>query len=459
MKIKSVEKLSFGLPERYPMTRVETYQNRIKIVVQKMHEQSINFLILYSDREHSANQEFLIGVGPRFEESLLIISDTEELILLHGNECAFLAPDTDLNVQMKLFQDFSPMGQQRNNSQNLMEIFKEIGIKRGSSVGVVGWKSYQQKLFPNQKSIIDVPTYIIDDLRTLIGDVNKVSNEGNIFYNPDNGLRIICSSDEIAQFEYSARVVSNAVQTFLDKLEINKSERSFEKYLDSFGLPLSCHKMISFGDKVKRGLTSPGDGLSQIGTPAMVALGVSGALTARAGMLAHENKELHENIQSFYEEFSANYWISIITWYENLKIGASGGEIFSKVSEKINSKLFNLMLNPGHNLHIEEWSNSIFSYGNEATLKSGMVLQSDLIPVSNGPFCYSNAEDGVAIGDEALRNELRQKYPEMWNRILSRKEFIHKALGIQLDDSVLPLSDMCCYYAPYMLSPEAIYVK
>jgi hypothetical protein len=88
-----------------------------------------------------------------------------------------------------------------------------------------------------------------------------------------------------------------------------------------------------------------------------------------------------------------------------------------------------------------------------------MVLQSDLIPISKGPFCYSNAEDGVVLADEGLRLEIQNKYPEMWERINLRKAFLREKIGIALHDSVLPISDTCGIYAPYALENDLVYVK
>lgn len=117
------------------------------------------------------------------------------------------------------------------------------------------------------------------------------------------------------------------------------------------------------------------------------------------------------------------------------------------------------MLNPGHNLHIEEWSQSIFSPDDNSEIRSGMILQSDLIPISAGPFCYSNAEDGVAVADVALRREIEFKFPDMWTRINKRKDFLKNQIGIELDESILPLSDTCALYAPYILAFDKCYTK
>jgi hypothetical protein len=80
-----------------------------------------------------------------------------------------------------------------------------------------------------------------------------------------------------------------------------------------------------------------------------------------------------------------------------------------------------------------------------------MALQSDLIPVSMGPFCYACVEDGVVLGDEELRGGLARSFPSVWRRIEQRRHYMIGELGIELDESVLPLSDIPGWFPPYVM--------
>ena len=42
------------------------------------------------------------------------------------------------------------------------------------------------------------------------------------------------------------------------------------------------------------------------------------------------------------------------------------------------------------------------------TIKSGMVMQMDIIPFVEPHYAAPNCEDGLAIADEALRQELKE---------------------------------------------------
>ena len=161
----------------------------------------------------------------------------------------------------------------------------------------------------------------------------------------------------------------------------------------------------------------------------------------------------------FYPQFAAHYFDVVVTWYERVKVGAIAGEVYAAAHAVRDAGLIEFAVNPGHLIHLDEWLHSPFQSGNRCRLRSGMAIQMDIIPISQGPFCYSNAEDGIALADEALRTELAQKHPDCWRRIRARREFMTGALGIRLDASVLPLGNTPGWLCPYALKPELAFVK
>jgi hypothetical protein len=82
----------------------------------------------------------------------------------------------------------------------------------------------------------------------------------------------------------------------------------------------------------------------------------------------------------------------------------------------------------------------------------------DIIPVSLSPFCYINAEDGVVLADARLRAHLAQGFPDLWKRVQARRAFMRDVLGINLDDSVLPLSNTTGWLPPYALDLDTALV-
>jgi hypothetical protein len=217
--------------------------------------------------------------------------------------------------------------------------------------------------------------------------------------------------------------------------------------------------MVSFGTKARRGLSSPSGNRAVRGEAYTAAFGIEGALTCRAGMIAESAADLHGDLRTFYPEFAANYFDVVATWYERVGVGVPAGAVVEAVHKVRDSRLFKLAVNPGHIIHLDEWVHSPFTPGNRRPLHSGMALQMDIIPITQGPFCCANAEDGIVLADRALRDEIGQSYPSMFQRMQNRRAFMERAIGIELHESVLPLSNTTGWFAPYGLDLTAALVR
>ena len=84
-----------------------------------------------------------------------------------------------------------------------------------------------------------------------------------------------------------------------------------------------------------------------------------------------------------------------------------------------------------------------------------MVLQTDVIP-SSPTYFSTRMEDGVAVADDALQQDIRERYPETWARCLARRRFVETTLEIQCPQAVLLLSNMSCLVPPYLLRPNTV---
>jgi hypothetical protein len=459
VEIAPIELPAFGgLNESLPQISLGEYEQRLRTVVARMGKAHLDYLVVYADREHFANLAFLTGFDPRFEEALLLLDTKGRRWLVVGNECMGYLPDAGLNCEPVLFQEFSLMGQPRGNSRSLRTILAGFGIAKGVSVGCAGWKYFEGPLIDNPPTAIEIPAFIVDLLRNLVGDPEKVRNAGDLFMNPADGLRVINSADQIAQFEFASIRTSECVLSAIRHAHQGVAEYELEKYLISSGLPLSCHAMVNFGDKVKRGLSSPSDRRARLGDAFVVAFGLRGALTCRAGAVARGPADMPGELREFYPRLAGNYFEVVACWYEQVRVGARAGDVWQRVNSVRNDALYAFEVNPGHYIHLDEWVYSPFASGSSTILRSGMAMQSDIIPVSHGPFCYSNAEDGIVLADEKLQAELAARHPACWARMRKRRNFMQKALGITLHESVLPLSNTPGWLAPYVLDPGRAFV-
>ena len=65
-----------------------------------------------------------------------------------------------------------------------------------------------------------------------------------------------------------------------------------------------------------------------------------------------------------------------------------------------------------------------------------------------------SAESTVAIADEELRHNIQEDYPELWERIQERRNYLKTELNIQLSEELLPLASTLAYYRPFFLNKD-----
>lgn len=459
IKLEQIELADFGQASALPQIATDEYESRLAAVVELMKQHRLDFLAVYGDREHFANMAYLTGFDPRFEEALLLLDSQGRRLLLVGNEGHGYVDQDGPALEVELFQDFSLLGQPRDRSRPLRTILSGFGIGRAAKVGCVGWKYFVGNGVEGGDQAMEVPSYLVDLLRDLTTDRSAVTNATHILMDPRDGLRVTNTAAQIAQFEYAATRVSQSVRSVIRHLREGVSERELARYLQDDGLPRSCHAMLSFGDKVKRGLSSPSDNVARRGDQFTVAFGLWGALTCRAGAIAAGPEDLPPQSRDFYASLASNYFDVVACWYERVAVGAAAGHVVTAVDDRRDKTLFEFAVNPGHSIHLDEWVHSPFVPAGNISLRSGMALQMDIIPVSKGPFWYVNAEDGIALADQKLRAQMAAQYPQCWQRITARRAFMRDILGIRIDETVLPLSNTPGVLAPYALRGDYVFVQ
>ncbi len=448
--LAEVDLPEFGMPETMPEIPVEVYQSRLERLRTLMQKHAYDRSVVYADREHSANLAYLTGFDPRFEEALLIVGPSGEPKILVGNECVGMAEAAPLTLRVELFQDLSLPSQPRHRSRPLAAILTDEGVSSGSRIGVIGWKSY------GTPQMMDAPSYLVDQLRSIAGATGTVENATDLLINPSDGLRVINEVEQLAFFEWAACQTSQGVRRLLFGLQPGMSEREAVRLLEWNGTPLSCHLMLTAGDRASLGLLSPGDRRIERGDRFTVAFGIWGGLNCRAGFVVGDASELPPGVADYVERLVGPYFAAVVEWYGALRIGQKGGVLQEIVDRHLGDPFFGIFLNPGHQIHLDEWVNSPIAPGSDIELRSGMAFQVDIIPATGTEYFTTNIEDGVALADHALRDKLAARYPGAWGRIQARRTFMEDSLGISLNPEVLPFSNIPAYLPPFLLSPERV---
>jgi len=448
----------FEVKEIPPCISVDEYEFRIAKVKEIMEKRCLSNIIVYGDREYFSNIEFLTGYDPRFEEALLIIPLDDIPTLVVGNEGYAYSKISKVNMNRELYQNFSLQGQPRSRSSSLDKIFCKFGINNNSKVGIIGIKYLGKNETLEEIQFLDIPSYIIDCLRDITGKENII-NVTDIMTHPTNGLRNVrLSCTEIALFEIAGTQVSLGAENFLNNLQIGMSEIEASKLLNLDGSPLPVYINVNFGRRnAQYGLASPsytkkakrGEVFSFTNTKRR-------ALIARTGLLVSNRNEIKPEMDDIVEDFYKPYFEALVNWYETIGIGVSGAEVYENTMSILRNEKFGVSLNPGHQIHTNEWTNSPFFDSSPCILSSGMAIQCDIISAPGGKYFGVHVEDGIVLADDKLREEIRNLYPNTWERISKRREFIQNVIGIKIKKEVLPVSNIQAILHPYMLNGRII---
>ncbi len=449
--------MTVALKELLPL-EIETAVDRVELPddvfaarCRELYERAgSDWVLVWGDREHFGNIHYLSNFDPRFEEAILLLGPAGSSWLIVGNEGEMYSHVVRGGHEVVLCQTFSLMGQKRQQSKRLDVIFREVGLEFQQSVAVVGWK-YPETFEEVQGQNHFLPAYVLSALTAVVSKDALVEST-HLLIHPVDGMRANNEADNIAMLEWGASRASDAVARIVRATRPGVTELGAVAAMGYAGEPLTCHPMFATGSGGGVALRSPSARIIQHGDPVFVALGYWGGLSCRAGIVAEADDD-------FVNRWAAPYFQGLVSWYETVRPGVSGGELYDAVAEQLAVGGMHPTLNPGHLTATEEWVNTNVQPGNETKLASGMALQCDVIPSGLPEGMQLNCEDGLALADGELRSELARKHPAVWARIESRRNFMINELGINIDESVLPLSNTPGYFAPAFLAPNRVMVS
>ncbi len=425
-----------------------------------MHERNLTHLVVYGDREHFANIAYLTGYDPRFEEALLIIGQDRAPLLLVGNEGEAYLPVSPLmangSLRTEVYQPLSLLDQPRGRSRQLEAILADEGLGTSSRVGCAGWKYYGENEERLGNRALEIPAFIADHLRDLCG-TEHVENATAIFMSPDVGLRSRSSPAEIAYFEYTGALASEAMREVLNALEPGKLDYDVVAAMRYTGEPLGCHLTFVSGENREKALSGPVGATMREGDPFASNICFWGSNSCRAGWLVRNKAGLPTSARDYVEQFAAPYFAAMDEWFSMMRPGVIGGEIYKMIHRLLPDDLFGITLNPGHLIHLDEWLSSPITPESSIPLASGMVMQSDVIPVSERYFS-TRVEDGLVIADEELHERIGSEFPDVLGRCVERRRFMREVLGMNVPESVLPLSNIPGIVPPFVLEPQNVFV-
>lgn len=444
-----------GTPDLPPAFSLAEAEARLAAVRLAMEAEKYRALVIYGDREHAANLHWLTGFDPRFEEAVLILTEGDAL-LIAGNECLAYTAVSPLVaaglVRTGLCASLSLPSQPRG-SRRLWEWLEEV-VPAGAKVGAVGWKWYGADELPpgaDPALALDIPAFLADPLRERAG---RVENATELFMHPGSGLRARATVNEIVRLEFSNHMAASALKRMVFALQEGMTDFAAVEAARIGGLPLSCHVTFAMGERP--GLSGPvGERIAR-GKPASFNIAHWGSNICRAGWMARGEGDLPVGAAGYLEEFVFPYMRALSNWCDMMRPGVTGGAVWAMIDDRLPER-FGITLNPGHLIGLDEWMSSPITPGSEIPLASGMAMQMDVIP-AHADWGSTRMEDGYVIADEALRDELARRHPNVARRCVARGEFMRKVIGMDVPASLLPLADTCGIIAPWLLDPAQVVV-
>lgn len=343
-----------------------------------------------------------------------------------------------------------------NAFDTMDSVLEQSGLTSEMSVALIDWKLFTESFGKDYKTASSMPSYIVEAVKRICGD--NIKNGTALLIGPDDGIRITNSIHAIADFEYYATVASQSVKDMMSSARPGMSEKELALKIRAYGQPIICHPSVKSGENARKSLISPTDRPLRLGDELSLTLGMEGGLASRKAYLAFGAEDLAVDGTKYMEEVVKPYMAAVFNWYEMISIGAEFGQIYDMVTNVLPKEKYGWTLNPGHYIASEEWMSSPFFGGSTTAIRSGMMLQMDIIP-SNTVYCAPKCEDGICVLGEPQRKHLESLYPRTYERCMKRRAFMMNELGLELAPEVMPMSNLAGEYRPYYLRFDKAIVR
>ena len=445
---------NFGVPDLPPDLTLVACRGRLAALRAVAAGRGYEAVVVYGDREHAANIQWLTGFDPRFEEAVLVVTPGDAL-LLAGNECLPYAGISPLmaagDVRVELCASLSLPSQPRQ-SRRLVDILADV--VPGGMIGAVGWKWFAPHEVDDPATALDVPAFLADPLRRLS---RRVENATDLMMHPSHGLRARVDAAEVARLEFSNHMAASALRRMAFALHDGMTDFAAFEAARVGGLPLGCHPTFAVGARSGQGMSGPTGQVIRRGSQISFNICHWGSNICRAGWAAMGPGDLPEAAQDYVPAFAGPYLDAMSIWCGLMRPGVTGGEVWATMQKALPFDRYGVYLNPGHLIGTDEWLSSPIYQGSQEVLASGMALQMDVIP-GNAVYGSTRMEDGYVIADDELQADLARVYPAVLARCQARAAFMREVIGMEVPAGLLPLADTCGVIAPWLLDPAQVLV-
>ncbi len=279
-----------------------------------------------------------------------------------------------------------------------------------------------------------------------------ITNETGLFIG-ENGARTTNNANEVAHYEFGAALASDAILDAMNEVEAGKTELELGECLNKYGQHPSLTIIAATGERFEHGNMFPTQKKVKLGDAISLTTGYAGGSSSRAGYAAKDESDIPDSAKRYINALVAPYFIAYVTWLKKIHVGMKGKEMFNEIETVLPRSEYHWSLCPGHLTAEEEWMSSPIYEGSEEKLKSGMIFQIDIIPSKSG-MAGTGCESTVLLADENLKKDIQNEYPDMWDRMMKRLDYMKNVLNIPVSDDILPMCSTVAYLRPFLLNKD-----
>ncbi|MES2666343.1 MAG: hypothetical protein V4712_09610 [Pseudomonadota bacterium] len=440
------------VPPAFSLTEAEARLAALRLAAEA---RGFAAVVIYGDREHAANIQWLTGFDPRFEEAVLVVTPGDAL-LMAGNEglpYTQISPLVQAGLVRVAHCASLSLPSQPRGSRRLVDLLADM-LALDDVVGAVGWKWFGADEVDDPATALDVPAFLADPLRRFAA---RVENATDLMMHPGHGLRARVDAAGIARLEFANHMAAAALKRMVFALREGMTDFAAFEAARVGGLPLGCHPTFAVGARADQGLSGPTGQHLALGSQISFNICHWGSNICRAGWVARSAADLPPAARDYLESFVEPYVAAMSDWCAMMRPGVSGGYVWRQMQAALPFATFGVTLNPGHLIGLDEWMSSPIHEGSAEALASGMAMQMDVIP-GHPVYGSTRMEDGYVIADEGLRADLAARFPNVARRCAARVAFMREVIGMDVPDCLLPLADTCGIIAPYLLDPAQVVV-
>ena len=258
IKLADVKLPEFGVPDVRPELSPAIYSERLDRFRKRAADVGIDVAIVYADREHFANIAYLTGFEPRFEEALLILAPGKTPVVVTGPENQGYAPVSPIELDAHALPALRPPrpGPDEDAAARRPARRRRHRPRQGRRHRRVEVSSARTRR--RRRTRGSSASFVVDTLRAprrrrpAASSTRRASS-----WMRATGLRAINEIDQLAQFEFAACHASEAVKRVLFGVKPGMREFDAARLMRPIGLPLSCHPMLTSGERSRLGLASP----------------------------------------------------------------------------------------------------------------------------------------------------------------------------------------------------------